>query len=429
MGAVLTTYDPMARRLHISIIVLGVLGLLSGASPGGHPSTRTSKAFSPGSTLRSYRDVSVEGTGKCATCSGSRTRSITQARGRLGRGQIDPVTQGRPGDQRIFDAPGGFTEQNVGQFYYHAPHQHGTTTTGATTSSGPRRSSTPGSPAVATGALPMRSAPRPRVASWTRSSSTTSRDALPGAIPVLGLLAQRPGADDPGPIARLGRHLRLLALRAVDRPRARRTSRTASTCSARSPIPRTRCTRAPTRRTRRARRGRQRGHHGLTVQNGNILDSAKPSGTVAINDVDASTASKNVTVKVIGRDDVSGVDTVRLSNNGTTWSNPISYTSTGLDRHLDLVGPDQPGLRHLHGRDKDGLRPVPRPDRQALRHPDRHDHLHGRRRGERPSTQGGTVRLAGGLLAPRGTSARRPPTPQPATVAPTSTGRSSAPPA
>ena len=58
----------------------------------------------------------------------------------------------------------------------------------------------------------------------------------------------------------------------------------------------------------------------LTVQDGNILDSTKPSGTVTINDVDASTASKNVTVKVIGRDDVSGVDTVRLSNDGTTWS-------------------------------------------------------------------------------------------------------------
>ena len=63
----------------------------------------------------------------------------------------------------------------------------------------------------------------------------------------------------------------------------------------------------------------------FTVQAGSLLDGAAPSGTVVINDLAAETGSANVTVKALGRDDVSGVDQVRISNNGTTWSTR-SYT-------------------------------------------------------------------------------------------------------
>jgi hypothetical protein len=50
---------------------------------------------------------------------------------------------------------------------------------------------------------------------------------------------------------------------------------------------------------------------------------------VRVNDIDAGTASPNVTVKVLGRDDVSGVTQVKLSNDGSTWSSPQSYTGSG----------------------------------------------------------------------------------------------------
>ena len=66
----------------------------------------------------------------------------------------------------------------------------------------------------------------------------------------------------------------------------------------------------------------------FTIQNGQVLDSDAPTGTVAVNNVDARTTSKNVTVKVTGRDDVSGVNQVRVSADGVTWRTH-NYTSSG----------------------------------------------------------------------------------------------------
>jgi hypothetical protein len=66
----------------------------------------------------------------------------------------------------------------------------------------------------------------------------------------------------------------------------------------------------------------------FTVQNGQVVDTTAPTGTVTINDVDPRTTSKNVTLKVTGRDDVSGVDQVRVSADGVTWRTH-NYTSSG----------------------------------------------------------------------------------------------------
>ncbi len=62
------------------------------------------------------------------------------------------------------------------------------------------------------------------------------------------------------------------------------------------------------------------------IQSGALVDGAAPTGTVSINHVDASTQSTSVSVDVIGRDDVSGVDQLRLSNDGVTWAT-FPYTS------------------------------------------------------------------------------------------------------
>ena len=66
----------------------------------------------------------------------------------------------------------------------------------------------------------------------------------------------------------------------------------------------------------------------FAVQGGKLVDSNPPSGSVRINDIASGTASANVTVKVLGRDDISGVTQVRLSNNGSAWSTPQSYTGS-----------------------------------------------------------------------------------------------------
>ena len=61
------------------------------------------------------------------------------------------------------------------------------------------------------------------------------------------------------------------------------------------------------------------------VSGGVILDGTAPTGTITINSTAPSTDDATVTVSAIGRDDVSGVDAFRLSNDGVTWKR-FTYT-------------------------------------------------------------------------------------------------------
>jgi DNA-binding beta-propeller fold protein YncE len=62
--------------------------------------------------------------------------------------------------------------------------------------------------------------------------------------------------------------------------------------------------------------------------NPTIVDSDPPTGTLAINHVDATTTNEFVAAAVTARDDVSEPDQFRLSNDGNTWKT-FSYTSSG----------------------------------------------------------------------------------------------------
>jgi hypothetical protein len=64
----------------------------------------------------------------------------------------------------------------------------------------------------------------------------------------------------------------------------------------------------------------------FNVQKGQLVDTNPPTGTVRVNNIDAATTSPNVTVRVLGRDDISGVTQLRLSNDGSTWSTAQAYT-------------------------------------------------------------------------------------------------------
>jgi hypothetical protein len=84
----------------------------------------------------------------------------------------------------------------------------------------------------------------------------------------------------------------------------------------------------------------------FSIANGKLVDFNPPTGTVRINDINAGTASPNVTVKVLGRDDISGVTQVKLSNNGTTFSSPQTYTgseSTAQAISWDVTNPTYGG--------------------------------------------------------------------------------------
>ena len=65
----------------------------------------------------------------------------------------------------------------------------------------------------------------------------------------------------------------------------------------------------------------------FTIANGQIVDSDAPTGSVAVDSLTPSTNDPHVTVHVVGRDDVSGVDSFRISNNGTNWSSPYRYAT------------------------------------------------------------------------------------------------------
>ncbi|HVY96483.1 MAG TPA: LamG-like jellyroll fold domain-containing protein, partial [Solirubrobacterales bacterium] len=93
----------------------------------------------------------------------------------------------------------------------------------------------------------------------------------------------------------------------------------------------------------------------FSISGGKLVDSNPPTGTIRINDIDAGTASPNVTVKVLGRDDISGVTQVKLSNDGSAWSTPQSYTgteSTAQPIAWDLTNPTYGGTA------ADGLKTV-----------------------------------------------------------------------
>jgi hypothetical protein len=99
----------------------------------------------------------------------------------------------------------------------------------------------------------------------------------------------------------------------------------------------------------------------FTIDDGDVVDTDTPTGTVAINNVDESTGVKKVTVKVTGRDDVSGVDQVRVSADGVNWRTH-SYTSSGSTPTAiicDLTDPQigggpNEGVRTIYAQFKDG---------------------------------------------------------------------------
>jgi hypothetical protein len=88
----------------------------------------------------------------------------------------------------------------------------------------------------------------------------------------------------------------------------------------------------------------------FTIAGGQIVDSDPPTGTVTLNDVDGSTDNPEVTLKVLGRDDVSGVDSFRVSNDDSHWSSPITYEghdSTPHSMRWNLTDPQFGGTTGL----------------------------------------------------------------------------------
>ncbi len=91
------------------------------------------------------------------------------------------------------------------------------------------------------------------------------------------------------------------------------------------------------------------------VQKGQLVDTNPPTGTVRINNIDAATTSPNVSARVLGRDDISGVTQLRLSNDGSAWSTPQAYT--GKESTAQTIGWDLTNAAY-GGNNADGTKTV-----------------------------------------------------------------------
>ncbi len=92
----------------------------------------------------------------------------------------------------------------------------------------------------------------------------------------------------------------------------------------------------------------------FVISGGVIVDSDAPSGTVTINHVDRVTTSSQVRLDVLGRDDVSRVRTVRVSNDGVTWA---TFSNTSADSNYQSLNWDLAD-RSYGGHDGAGSRTV-----------------------------------------------------------------------
>jgi WD40 repeat protein len=68
------------------------------------------------------------------------------------------------------------------------------------------------------------------------------------------------------------------------------------------------------------------------------LDTEPPTGSLTINDGAASTTSTTVTLRITANDPLSGVAEMRFSNDGRTWSDWESFSSTRSDWDLARYG-------------------------------------------------------------------------------------------
>jgi concanavalin A-like lectin/glucanase superfamily protein len=75
----------------------------------------------------------------------------------------------------------------------------------------------------------------------------------------------------------------------------------------------------------------------FSVRSGRLVDTNPPTGTVTIDHLASLTTSPNVSLDVLGRDDVSGVDQFQVSNDGTHWA---TYANTSYDSVAQTVSWD-----------------------------------------------------------------------------------------
>ncbi len=320
----------LRRALPAALIVL--CGLL--AAPAAQAATALYpdlKTLSPRELRFDRTDVSPDGSGQLHNVLRFSNTVWNSGAGRLElRGQIDPATKTGPAMQRVYDDSGGSTDYATGNtFYWHAVHSHyhfdnwgryqlwTKSAYDAWIASG-RNNGTPADIGTKTTSCVMDEEFIRTQAGTPYPPPFSSDGCFPNSqnLMMQGLSS---GWGDTYDYYRYEQWIDLDQGSLADGDYVLRSVTDPNNLVYESPN-----------KADASVEGQQdnEGVTNFTVLNGKVIDSTPPTGSVFVNGVDDSTATPNVNVKVIGRDDVSGVDQFRLSNDGSHWSSAMAYTSS-----------------------------------------------------------------------------------------------------
>ncbi len=319
------------RRWSTPIFVAVLLALLTPAIAQAEPLYPDLSTLPPRDLRFDRTDVSFDGSGQFHNVLRFTNTVWNGGPGKLEtRGQIDPVTRTGPAFQRVFDTNGTFTEYSVGGFYWHAQnHQHyhyddwgryelwDRPDFDAWVASG-----------RTVGQADLRGTKTTSCVMDEEFIKTLPTTPFPAVYPSGGCLPNNQNVLVQGLSVGWGdtydyyRDEQWIDLDQGSLANGQYVIRSVTD-------PNNKVYESPGKAdTAKESQVANEGIVYFTVQNGQVVDTTAPTGTVAINDVDERTTSKNVTLKVTGRDDVSGVDQVRVSADGVNWRTH-NYTSSG----------------------------------------------------------------------------------------------------
>jgi hypothetical protein len=322
------------RRLSIPLLLLVLAAAFASSAaaavPPGTPLYPDLKTLPPRDLRLDRTDVSADGSGQFHNVLRFSNTVWNGGEGRAEiRAQIDPTTKSGPAFQRVYDSSGNYVDYPAGQMYWHAAHQHYHYDNWGHYELWPKSA---WDSYVASG----RQIGSPQMIGSKTTSCVMDEEFIaeltgtpwPAVFPAGGCSPDSNGLiveglsvgwGDTYDYYRWGQWIDLAQGSLADGQYVLRSVTDPTNTVYESPNKGD---------TTREGDVPNEGLTPLTISAGKLVDTDPPSGTVSINNADAATTSPTVSVSVTGRDDVSGVNQFRLSNDGNTWAT-YSYTTTG----------------------------------------------------------------------------------------------------
>jgi hypothetical protein len=327
---------PTIVRIGVALAALAVMvgvavsSAIPDARAAGSPLYPDLAVLPPRDLQLDRTDVSVDGSGVIHNVLRFSNAVINKGQGRLEiRGTIDPSTQDGPAIERVYDSGGGYTDYNVGRLYYHAIHNHyhydgwglyqlwtkadyDKWIASGRTQGQAKKVGTKTTSCVIDEEFVQTLPDTPWPARYggggcqLDSSNTLFEGLSPGWGDTYDYFRYEQWIDLGSDVLTDGDWV----LRSVADPNNQIYESDGKADQSREST------------------ADNEAITTFSVVGGQLVDSNPPSGSVSINHVDAETTTSSVTVQVLGRDDMSGVKSFRLSNDGSTWAT-YTYAAPG----------------------------------------------------------------------------------------------------